>query len=71
MEHLNVKTRAIIKYGVLLSALTCIHFVAEYAHYKLCSPNFLVFVTSSGSPMCQGIKGVSALTMEKFLTFLT
>lgn len=71
MEHLNVKTRATIKYAVLISALTGIHFMAEYIHYKMCAPNLLVFVTSSGSPMCQAIKGVSALTMEKFLTYLT
>lgn len=71
MERLNIKTRATIKYSVLLTALTCIHFAAEYVHYKLCAPNLLAFITSSGSPMCLGIKAVSAMPMEKFLTYFT
>lgn len=71
MERFNIKTRATIKYSILVTALTCIHFAAEYVHYKLCAPTLVVFVTSSGSPMCQGIKAVSAMTMEKFLTYFT
>jgi hypothetical protein len=71
MDRLNVKTKALMKYSVLLTALTCIHFTAEYIHYRLCAPNFTVFVMSSGSPMCQGIKGISALTMEKLITYVS
>lgn len=71
MDRLSVKTKAIGKYYILFTFLTGIHFFAEYVHYRLCARTFPMFVMSSGSPMCQGIKGISALTMEKFLTYLT
>jgi hypothetical protein len=67
---ISVKVKALLKYSGLLTALTCIHFAAEFVHFRLCASSFQQFVTSSGSPLCNTIKGVSALTMEKFITYL-
>ena len=68
---MNVKLKALTKYSVLLTALTIIHFAAEFAHFQLCGSTFVRFISSNGSPMCTGLKGISSLTMEKFLSYIT
>jgi hypothetical protein len=71
MEYLSVKNRARVKYGALLLALTSIHFVGEYMHYKLCASNVADFIMSRGSHMCIALRTVANMPMETFLGYIS